>query len=393
MSHHQEELSEWIEIVSRKLPHLHTAEVNVLALYSFGAVLSQSCGISKISALLSMLLRQKPNTLRQRLRELTYEGADKRGEKRRSLEVEHSFGDLLKWVLSWWASSEQRLALVLDATSFRNSFTVLTISVVYRGCAIPVAWKVLKSEQKGEWQGHWESLIEALSPAVPAGWFVLVLADRGLYAKWLYQKCVAVKWHPFLRINQQGQFRPCGNRCFRLLSSFVHAQRPDWSGRVTCFKTKECQLNCTLLGHYDPTFNDPWLVVTDLAPKQADIAWYGMRSWIETGFKDLKRGGWGWHHTKMKDPARAERLWLVLSVATLWTLSVGGYAETQLPASPFAPLPDTWTASQKGHRRLSCFTLGQLAILAAFIQHLPVFVCEFVYEQWPRSSWKFQPLC
>ena len=46
----------------------------------------------------------------------------------------------------------------------------------------------------------------------------------------------------------------------------------------------------------------------------------------------------------------------------------------------------------KGHRRLSCFTLGQLAILAAFIQHLPLFVCEFVYEQWPRSSWKFQPL-
>ena len=149
MSHHQKELSEWIEIVSRKLPHLHAAEVNVLAMYSFGAVLSQSCGISRISAILSMLLRQKPNTLRQRLRELTYGGEDKRGKKRRSLEVEHSFGDLLKWVLSWWASSEQRLALVADATSFRNMFTVLTISIVYRGCAIPVAWKVLKVSKKG----------------------------------------------------------------------------------------------------------------------------------------------------------------------------------------------------------------------------------------------------
>lgn len=393
MSHHHQELSEWIEIVSRKLPHLHAAEGKVLALYSFGAVLSQACGISKISALLSMLLRQDPNTLRQRLRELTYDGDDKRGKKRRSLQVEHSFGDLLKWVLSWWASSEQRLALVLDATSFRNIFTVLTISVVYRGCAIPVAWKVLKSEQKGTWQAHWEGLIDHLAPAVPAGWFVLVLADRGLYAKWLYQKCIQVKWHPFLRINQQGQFRAHGNRCFRLLSGLVHAQRPDWSGRVTCFKTKDCQLDCTLLAHDDPTYDDPWLVVTDLAPKKADIAWYGMRSWVEAGFKDLKRGGWGWHHTKMKDPARAERLWLVLTVATLWTLSVGGYIETQLPDCSFAPLPDAWTASQKGHRRLSCFTLGQLAILAAFIQHIPVFACEFVYEQWPRSSWKFNLLC
>jgi hypothetical protein len=393
MAHHQQELSEWIEIVSRKLPHLYPAEVKVLALYSFGAVLSHSCGISKISALLSMLLGQNPNTLRQRLGELTYEGQDKRGEKRRSLPIEDSFADLLKWVLSWWASSEERLALVLDATSFRNIFTVLTLSVVYRGCAIPVAWKVLKSEQKGEWQPHWEDLIDHLRAVVPAHWFVLVLADRGLYAQWLYQKCIQVKWHPFRPINQQGQFRPHGNRCFRLLSKLVHAQRPDWSGRVTCFKTQACQLNCTLLGHYDPTYKDPWLVVTDLPPKQADIAWYGMRSWVECGFKDLKRGGWGWHHTKMTDPARAERLWLVLTVATLWTLSMGGYAETHLPASSFAPLPAQWTDAQKGYRRLSCFTLGQLAILAAFIQHVPVFVCEFVYEQWPHSSRKLQALC
>jgi hypothetical protein len=84
---------------------------------------------------------------------------------------------------------------------------------------------------------------------------------------------------------------------------------------------------------------------------------------------------------------------LVLTVATLWTLSVGGYVESQLPASSFAPLPEAWVLSQKGHRRLSCFTLGQLAILAAFIQHIPVFVCEFVYEQWPRSSCTFHPLC
>ena len=392
MAHHHQELSEWIEIVSRKLPHLYAAEAKVLALYSFGAVLSQSSGISKISMLLSLLFGQSPNTVRQRLRELTYAGVDKRGEKRRSLQVEQSFGDLLRWVLSWWASHEQRLALVLDATSFRNIFTVLTMSVVYRGCAIPVAWKVLKSEQKGEWQAHWEGLIDHLRPAIPATWFVLVLADRGLYAQWLYQKCVQSQWHPFLRINQQGQFRPRRNRCFRLLSALVHAHRPDWSGRVTCFKTKDCQLECTLLAHYDPLYNDPWLIVTDLPPKQADIAWYGMRSWIEAGFKDLKRGGWGWHHTKMKDPARAERLWFVLTVATLWTLSVGGCVETQLSPCSFAPLPPSWLASQKGHRRLSCFTLGQLTILAAFIRHLPVFVCEFVYEQWPRSSWKSQPL-
>ena len=29
------------------------------------------------------------------------------------------------------------------------------------------------------------------------------------------------------------------------------------------------------------------------------FCWYGMRSWIECLFKDLKRGGFGWHDTKI----------------------------------------------------------------------------------------------
>ena len=44
---------------------------------------------------------------------------------------------------------------------------------------------------------------------------VLVLADRGLYARWLYKCILAQGWHPFLRINQGGQFRPLGNDRFR----------------------------------------------------------------------------------------------------------------------------------------------------------------------------------
>jgi len=50
---------------------------------------------------------------------------------------------------------------------------------------------------------------------VPADWLVIVLADRGLYARWLYQAIVAQDWHPFLRINQQGQYRPVGQTRFR----------------------------------------------------------------------------------------------------------------------------------------------------------------------------------
>jgi len=36
----------------------------------------------------------------------------------------------------------------------------------------------------------------------------------------------------------------------------------------------------------------PWLVLTDLAHECADACWYGLRAWIEQGFKRSKRGGW-----------------------------------------------------------------------------------------------------
>ena len=55
-------------------------------------------------------------------------------------------------VLAWWPQEQQELALALDATTLGQRFTVLCVSVLVRGCAIPVACKVLASNQKGSWQ-------------------------------------------------------------------------------------------------------------------------------------------------------------------------------------------------------------------------------------------------
>ncbi len=51
-----------------------------------------------------------------------------------------------------------------------------------------------------------------LRDSVPPQWTVIVMSDRGLYAPWLYQHLVRVGWHPFMRINKQGDFRPLGKR-------------------------------------------------------------------------------------------------------------------------------------------------------------------------------------
>jgi hypothetical protein len=109
-------------------------------------------------------------------------------------------------VLSWWVDAgkpgQQQLALAMDASTLSDRFTVLCISVLYRGCAIPVAWVIVPAWGKGAWKPIWLDLFDLLAESVPSDWTVIVLADRGLYARWLYQHLQRLGWHPFLRINQ-----------------------------------------------------------------------------------------------------------------------------------------------------------------------------------------------
>jgi hypothetical protein len=56
----------------------------------------------------------------------------------------------------------------------------LGVSVVYRGCAIPVAWTVLPATDKHAWRGEWLRMLRQVRAVVPRRFCVIVMADRGL---------------------------------------------------------------------------------------------------------------------------------------------------------------------------------------------------------------------
>ena len=162
------------------MPHLSKPQAVVLALWSFGIVMSKSCGLTTVSTFIANLLNQKENTVRQRLREWYQNDEAKKGTQRVELDVSSCFVPLVRWVLSWWDPDERRLALAIDASTLGQLFVVLAVSIVYRGCAIPVAWVLVPATAKGEWKQHWLALFEQLEQAIPQNWTVVVLADRGL---------------------------------------------------------------------------------------------------------------------------------------------------------------------------------------------------------------------
>ncbi len=370
------------------MPQLRAPQATVLALWSFGMVISQSCGLTSVSSGLALLLGEKENSVRQRIREWYYAKEDKRGEGRCEIEVSRSFVPLLRWVLSWWPAHEKRLALAMDATSLGQVLVVLVISVVYRGCAIPIAWRVLPAIEKGSWKGVWLDLFSPFQGVIPKDWTVIVMADRGLYASWLWEAIRKCHWHPFLRINSRFFFRPKDESEFRVLNLAFHQPGGSWSGAGTCFKTRP--IEATLLVQWEEGFEEPWLILTDLPAEQARPCWYGLRSWIECGFKHTKSAGWHWQYTRMVDPQRATRFWLAIAVATLWVLSVGGEADANTPASSFDALPENHIARRRSPRKsdlrwLSCFRRGILIIITSLIAQRQFPVGRFIPEPWPSS--------
>jgi hypothetical protein len=339
-------------------------------------------------------LEQKEETVFQRLREWYLDAHHKCGDQRRDLEVAKCFGPLLRWIVVRWASEERRLILALDASTLADRWTVLSISVLIRGCAIPVAWKVLGAHAKGSWRPYWEGLLERLQGSVPADWQVLVLADRGLYAKWLYAAIVACGWHPFLRINLAVKARAGGEEAFDWISRWIPQPGTKWQGVVECFASKKSRLRCTLLMQWQAGYEHAWVVLTDLAPEEANVAWYGLRAWIEAGFKDVKRGGLGWHHSKMLDAGRVERLWLAMAVAMVWMVGVGSQADSQRPLPNLEHLPQAHIArkrlqrapTQLPARRLSCLQRGRLLLVAGLFKAAPLPLARFVPEPWPETS-------
>lgn len=374
---------QWTEEVARRFPGLEPSQARALACFRYGMVLARSCALTAVSGILAAVLGARENTMRQYLRETVYETEAKRGHGRRQIEVRACFAPLLGWVLSLWEG--RQLALALDATSLGDRFVVLVISVVYRGCAIPVSWTVLPAGEKHAWRREWLRMLRELRPAVPRDFRVIVLADRGLYAGWLYRRIVRLGWHPLLRVNLGGTFRPAGAHAFQPVRAFAPTPGTAWAGTGVAFKTKQGRLSCTLLARWEPGHTDPWLLRTDLAPEAADAGWYGLRAWIEQGFKLTKRGGFQWQRTRMTNPDRAARLWLAVALATLWLLSIGGEADAALPVATFPALllPQRRQRAATQVRLVSIVRRGWNTILAALLTGSPLPFGRFYPEPWP----------
>jgi hypothetical protein len=363
------QLSQWTERLASHLPSLSLPQIRGLAGWSFAVAVCSYCGLSRVALFLSMLCAESEAAIRERLRDVYRPAGSKAGARRGiprcELDVAKTSGELLRWCAGGAEPGAgrraKRLVVALDATNLGERFLILSISVVCRGGAVPIAWRVLPANQPGEWTPHWQELLGRLAGLLGEGDVggegvtVIALTDRGLQSTRLFQAIQDAGFHPLMRLRQKSSgpilFRPAGWKRFYPLERLGRWGRLHLAGEL--YKTNP--LACHLLIQHDPAHEEPWILATDLPSAKA--AWYAFRAWIEQGFKDIKRGGFHWQRTRMQDPKRVERFWLVLALALLWTLEVGAALEALEVGSHLPP----------ASRQHSVAVRGQVGILAALI--------------------------
>jgi len=127
--------------------------------------LARSWALTAVSAGLAPWLGHHDNPLRPRLREFCDEARAKRGTTRQAVVVASCFAPLWAWVLR--LGDGTHVALALAAPPGGTGCTVLVISVVYRGCALPLAGTVLTATVEQAWRPAWLRRLRQGYRAVP----------------------------------------------------------------------------------------------------------------------------------------------------------------------------------------------------------------------------------
>ncbi len=370
------------ETLGVRLPDLRPAQRRGLALWVVGAIAAGSaCQAAVVAALLP--LGAGLHAVRQYLREWLYDGAARAAPCATTLDVTGCFAPLLRWVLSWWSGRE--LPLALDASNLGSRLVVLMVGIPYRGGALPIAWRVVPATEEGAWMADFLALLDLIQPAVPADWTVLVMADRGLWSPRLWDAVQVWGWHPLLRLTGRITFRPDGQRQRVRATRLVPGPGHAWIGTGVAFKDKPDRRAGTLLVVWAVGQEEPWVLLTDLPPAAVDPGWYGLRAWIELGFRAMKGLGFHWERTRRTDPARAERHLLAVAVAMLLTVAVGTRAEDaeRAEVAP-ARLRTHRSVARPGPRRHSVFTRGLYAARTLLLRQRRLWTRLWLApEPWP----------
>src|SRR5215467_261800 len=101
-------------------------------------------------------------------------------------------------VLKVW-SSDSKLYLALDTTAL-TPFVLIRVSLIYRGRAIPLAWRAIRFPSTRVSFTEYQPVLDQVYALIPEGMIVTLLADRGFVDEAFLHYARTHHWHIRLRL-------------------------------------------------------------------------------------------------------------------------------------------------------------------------------------------------
>lgn len=235
------------------------------------------------------------------------------------------YAPLIQKALAEWGN--HTLYLALDTSRLFEDYCLIRISVIFRGRAVPVVWKILEHKSNTVAYDVYKGLLDAAARLLPMEVRVVFLADRGFADTDLMKHVKELGWHYRIRIK----------------SSFLVYYKGQWHNvdTLVAFSLQPGEAiflnDVRLTGQeygpvhlalcYSPDGKEkasaPWYVASDEPVSLQTFHEYGLRFDIEENFLDDKSNGFQLEDSKIRSAEELERLCMVLAVATLYLVSQG----------------------------------------------------------------------
>ncbi len=236
------------------------------------------------------------------------------------IKVHKLYGPLIQRALSEWG--RHILYLSLDTSMLWGKYCIVRISIVYRGRAIPLVWKVLEHQSSTvAFEVYKDLLNKAAQLLLPFDCKVVFLADRGFADTRLMAHLSKLGWQ--WRIRLKGNF-----------TIYRRGRRPCKAGRITpaagqaifwhnVFLTAEQfgPVHIAIARH--PQSKEFWIVVSSEPTSMITFEEYGLRFDIEENFLDDKSNGFQLEASLIRSADALNRLCFVLAITTLYLVSQG----------------------------------------------------------------------
>src|SRR6516225_4736528 len=218
------------------------------------------------------------------------------------------------------------LVLVMDGSGVGRGCCALMMHVLYKGRALPLAWRVRQCPK-----GHFPedlhiALVELVLELIPAGTKVVFLGDGEFDGTALQATLHEAGWSYACR-TAMSTVATCEGETFRL-DTLGACSKP---GTLVAFQevqfTREAYGPVMVLSCWAKGYHEPLYLVSNMAQAEEACRWYEKRFRIETFFSDQKSRGFHIHKSHMSDVQRLSRLLIAACLAYIWIVYLGSLCE------------------------------------------------------------------